>query len=400
MTKVDFILMVLVTGIFSEQIVGQSKDLKSVKLFLGGDVMLGRGIDQAFPSSADPKLYEPYVKDARTYIDLAEKKNGPLSLPIDARYLWGDALKIWQRERPDLKLVNLETSITTSKEPWPGKAIHYKMHPSNIESLKVPDINYCSLANNHVLDWGRIGLKETLNTLEDQAIGYSGAGQNSVQAAAPAVYQLKGLRILIFSYGFHNSGVPAEWAAKSDRPGILYLPSMGEESLRKIQENINKHSEPGDLIVLSVHWGGNWGYEISSGWRAFARGLIDQAKVDLVFGHSAHHPMGIEVYREKLILYGAGDFLNDYEGIRGYEEFRSDLTLMYFPVLDADGDLVSLKMIPLKIKNFQLQKPKARDVTWIRNVLEKEGRSLGTNVDVQNDKILWLKWKEEKKKSQ
>jgi poly-gamma-glutamate capsule biosynthesis protein CapA/YwtB (metallophosphatase superfamily) len=69
--------------------------------------------------------------------------------------------------------------------------------------------------------------------------------------------------------------------------------------------------------------------------------LINEAGVDIVHGHSSHHPKGIEVYKNRPILYGCGDFLNDYEGISGYQEYRDDLTLMYFPRMDAaSGKLV------------------------------------------------------------
>ena len=75
-------------------------------------------------------------------------------------------------------------------------------------------------------------------------------------------------------------------------------------------------------MVASVHWGSNWGYDIPREQTVFAHRLIDEAGVDIIHGHSSHHVRAIEVYKDRLILYGCGDFLNDYEGISGYEEFR------------------------------------------------------------------------------
>ncbi len=80
-------------------------------------------------------------------------------------------------------------------------------------------------------------------------------------------------------------------------------------------------------MVVSIHWGGNWGYGIPGEQRQFAHRLIDQAGVDVVHGHYSHHAKGIEVYHDKLILYGCGDFLNDYEGISGQERFRGERTM-------------------------------------------------------------------------
>src|SRR5579883_837010 len=87
--------------------------------------------------------------------------------------------------------------------------------------------------------------------------------------------------------------------------------------------------------------------------RDFAHDLIDLAGVDIVHGHSSHHAKAIEVYRGKLILYGCGDFLNDYEGISGDEVYRGDLVLMYLPTVEAaSGRLLGLIMVPFRIKNF------------------------------------------------
>ena len=123
-----------------------------ITLFLCGDLMTGRGVDQILPFSNAPLLFESYVRDARTYVSLAEKRNGPIPDPADYRYPWGDALKILDEIRPNAKIVNLETSITTSDDFWPKKGIHYRMHPANVELLKVAAIDVCVLANNHVLD--------------------------------------------------------------------------------------------------------------------------------------------------------------------------------------------------------------------------------------------------------
>ena len=115
----------------------------------------------------------------------------------------------------------------------------------------------------------------------------------------------------------------------------------------------SRAGRPGDLIIVSVHWGPNWGYEIP-----------DEQRTSLMRSSTArrfHHPRpfvahakAIEVYRNRLILYGCGDFINDYEGISGYEEFRGDLVLMYFAEVEPAGDsLPRLRSFPLQIRNFR-----------------------------------------------
>lgn len=388
------ILLNIVSSFFcsSQNEMGVQND-KYVKLFLCGDVMLGRGIDQALKHQVDPVLYESYVKDARAYIQLAENENGEFALPLSYKYIWGDALKVWKEFDPDLKFINLETSITNNKEPWPGKGIHYRMHPKNVKALTVAGIDHCSLANNHVMDWGRVGLEETTKTLNTVNIKFSGVGENKQAAKKPSIFQTEKGRVLVFSYGVRSSGIPSSWAAEIKRAGVNFLPKVGEEELKKIKKNIKSYEKSGDIVIFSIHWGGNWGYTVNQRQKEFAHDLIDQAGVDLIYGHSSHHPMGIEVYKDKLIIYGAGDFINDYEGISGQEEYRGELSLMYFPEVNfSTGKLRSLKLVPMKIKKFQLHRANERDALWMERVLEHEGSKLGTHVRREKDKSLTLEW--------
>ena len=138
--------------------------------------MTGRGIDQALSQPLNPRLYEPYFSDARAYVELAENANGPIPRPVGFDYIWGEALPELRRAEVDLRIINLETAITTVETHWLGKEIHYRMHPHNIDCLSVAGINGCALANNHVLDWGYEGLSETLRTLDAVGVKHAGAG--------------------------------------------------------------------------------------------------------------------------------------------------------------------------------------------------------------------------------
>jgi poly-gamma-glutamate capsule biosynthesis protein CapA/YwtB (metallophosphatase superfamily) len=134
-----------------------------VTLFLCGDVMTGRGVDQILQHPAGHELAEPYVQDARDYVRLAEAKNGAIDRPVAPSYIWGDALEELQRVAPDARIINLETSVTTRDDYWPGKGINYRMHPKNVCCLTAARIDVCGLSNNHVLDFGYDGLEETLS---------------------------------------------------------------------------------------------------------------------------------------------------------------------------------------------------------------------------------------------
>ena len=148
------------------------------------------------------------------------------------------------------------------------------------------------------------------------------------------------------------------------------------------------------MVVFSLHWGGNWDYSISPEQRAFAQGLIDTAGVDVVYGHSSHHVKAIEVYRERLILYGCGDFLNDYEGISGHDEYRDDLGLMYFPVIDAaTGRLRELNLIPTRIRHLRVNRAEGDDRRWLLATLRCECRSFGGDVTEGSDGAFAVSWR-------
>src|SRR5437016_5151908 len=217
-------------------------DTISLSLFLSGDVMMGRGIDQLLPWPCEPTLYEEYMASAKDYLALAEAANGLMRHPVDPLYPWGDALKELNDRRPDARIINLETSVT-----------------------------HC---------------------------------------------------------------------ARPDRPGVNVLPDLSSRAAAHIGTEIAAKRKAGDLVIVSVHWGGNWGYPVPPAHMAFAHALVDEGGIHLVHGHSSHHPKAIEVYKGQLILYGCGDFITDYEGIAGYESFRDDLVLMYLPALrTSDGML-------------------------------------------------------------
>jgi poly-gamma-glutamate synthesis protein (capsule biosynthesis protein) len=268
------------------------------------------------------------------------------------------------------------------------------MHPENIQILTAAEIDFCSLSNNHVLDWGYAGLSETLKTLQKSNINYAGAGLNLQEAETPAVMEIEGKgRVIVFSFGLDSSGIPFSWAASEDKPGVNLLNNLSEQTIRHIKTTVEAVKQQGDIVVASIHWGSNWGYEIPTQQKEFAHKLIDEAGVDVIHGHSSHHVKGIEVYKEKIILYGSGDFLNDYEGIGGYENYRSDLTLMYFVSVDPlTGNLVKLQMTPMQIKHFKANRASLADARWLTNILNREGKKLGTRVEFNQDNTLTLKW--------
>jgi poly-gamma-glutamate synthesis protein (capsule biosynthesis protein) len=430
-----------------------------VKIFLCGDVMTGRGIDQILPYPSNPELKEPFVKDARDYIRFAEEINGKINYPVSFDYIWGDALKELEKEKVDVRIINLETTITTSNNFLP-KAINYRMNPKNIDVLKIFKVDVACLANNHILDFGEEGLLETIETLKKNGILTVGAGKNIKEAEKPVVIKIDPFRkvrvesekvsVIIFNYADVSSGVPIWWKAEKNKAGVnllnadytdltqtmqnnntdnpdltqneqtfnkdadyadftqnmqnkiskwsafhsaSYASSSAESAFYDAQSALNKisagsasSSAKSAFKIFSIHWGPNWGYEISEEERNFAHRLIDEANIDIVFGHSSHHFKGIETYKGKLIIYGAGDFINDYEGIGGYEEFRGDLVLGYVVEI-KNLKINKLILLPFRIKKFRLNYCTDEEIDWIFNILKRESKIDGRMIK-ENKRIV------------
>ncbi|KMS77461.1 hypothetical protein ACM01_01900 [Streptomyces viridochromogenes] len=361
----------------------------TVTLFVCGDVMLGRGVDQILARPGDPVLREGYVTDARSYVSMAESVSGPIPAPVDPSWPWGEALSLLESNAPDVRIVNLETSVTRSAAFEPGKAVHYRMDPANLPALEVARPDVCVLANNHVRDFGRAGLEETLDVLHGAGLRTAGAGRSAEEAYAPVALPLPhGGRVLVFALGAGTSGVPAGWAATADGSGVAYVPELTPATAAAAVRRIRQVKRTGDLVVVSVHWGSNWGYLVPRDQRRFAHALVDGG-ADVVHGHSSHHPRPVEVHRGRLILHGCGDFIDDYEGIPGYEQYRDDLRIAYFVTLAADtGELTELRMVPLLARRMRLEPAPPEDRAWLHRTLDRITH--GARLTVAADGVLTL----------
>jgi poly-gamma-glutamate capsule biosynthesis protein CapA/YwtB (metallophosphatase superfamily) len=366
---------------------------QTVRVLLSGDVMTGRGLDQILPHPCDPRIHEPVVSSAIEYLWMAEQANGPIARPVDLRYIWGAALEELKHGYRDAYIVNLEVSITRSNDYLP-KGINYRMGPENAGCLSAGGVDCCVLANNHILDWGYPGLLETLETLEHLGISTAGAGQDLIRARAPAILDIgANRRVIVFALASETSGTPRNWAARENIPGLNLLPDLSDQSARQLGREVAQIKQPGDIVIVSLHWGPNWDYHIPEEQRAFAHKLIDQADVSAVFGHSSHHAKAIEVHRGRLILYGCGDFLNDYEGITGYEGYRADLALLYAASFDiTSSELIELEMVPFQICRFRLIRPTSKDIAWLQETLDRQCRRFGVSIESKPTGRLAASW--------
>lgn len=217
----------------------------------------------------------------------------------------------------------------------------------NTPCLSVFKADCCVLANNHIGDWGATGLTDTLDALADARRAKAGAGRNAQEAARPSMLTTSARGLAqVFAYVLPSSGTPASWAADADTPGVNFLPDTSETSLERV-------------------------------------------RADIVYGHSSHHPMAVEVHRGRPIFYGCGDFINDYEGIGGHEAYRPDLVLGYVLDIDtASKRLTCLEMLPFRICKFRLNRASGEEANWLRDRLGEECAVFGGDVRLSADQTL------------
>jgi poly-gamma-glutamate capsule biosynthesis protein CapA/YwtB (metallophosphatase superfamily) len=262
---------------------------------------------------------------------------GPTSAP---EHVWGDVLPYLRA--CDAVFANLESPITTTSRRWHRgwKAIRLHAAPSVMALLKAANVRFVNLANNHAMDCEVDGLLDTMNHLDAGGISHAGAGRNAAEAAKPAILEAAGIKIGVLSI---TDNMP-EFAAGPTQPGTNYLRIHSDKTtLDYIGRQIDQLRAAGaKLVVLSAHWGPNLRQWPTMGFRQFAHAALD-CGVDIVHGHSAHFVHGLDVHRNRVILYDTGDFLDDLWLFRFVPRYLSCVFLIDFD----GGALQRVRVIPV-----------------------------------------------------
>ena len=359
---------------------------RTFKLNFVGDVMLGRLIDQLFPTHVD----EP--EDASHAAHFVRSR--PQLKNYDHCTPWGTTLSLFMSS--DLNLINLETSVTTASKKWPSKVFNYRMHPNNIAALKEVRIDYASCANNHTLDFCEEGLVDTVRTLKKEGIAFAGAGESRDEATRPAVLQLPSQRkfkgeqvveandssheVLIYSASDH----PQEWGSISS----FHLIDYSLSTRKRLKQLLNQLNAPSPALkIFSVHWGPNYSWRPSPNIRSLAHFLVDECGVDIIHGHSSHHIQGVEVYKKSLIIYGCGDFVDDYAVD---EEYRNNMSAVWRVHVKEDGMKLKpkkLEVFPTAIRGFQAHRLDVgeKDHDWVCEKVRKLSSYFDTSFEKDLD---------------
>jgi poly-gamma-glutamate synthesis protein (capsule biosynthesis protein) len=310
-----------------------------LQLVVVGDVMLGRCVNEVLKAE-----------------------------PCD--YPWGDTLAVLRKA--DWRACNLECVISDVGEPWSAtpKAFHFRSDAKNVAVLEAARIDAVSIANNHVLDFEYEALCGMIRILDSHGIEHAGAGLNRAMAFRPAISRVRDKTIALIAF---TDNEPI-WEATESLPGTAYLPvDVSDERAGRLLKTIGETKEQADIVVVSAHWGPNWGYEPPKEQIRFAHHLIDSG-ADVIFGHSGHVFRGIEVYRGRPIIYCAGNFIDDYAVD---EVERNDESFVFAVGLDRDAQPRHISLYPTIITDCQARMAGRRAIA-IAEKMQELCAALGT----------------------
>jgi len=287
-------------------------------------------------------------------------------------YPWGDTLPVLSSA--DIRLCNLECVISNKGKPWSEtpKEFHFRSDAKNIRVLSAGGINVVSVANNHSLDYGYEAAEDMLGLLDNASIKHSGFGRSLSEAERFAALNIHQHRIGVIAFTDNEP----EWEATSDRSGILFIPTeLTDERTVHFLDLVKRCRASVDFLIVSAHWGPNWGYEPPREHVLFAHALVESG-ADVVFGHSGHVFRGIEIYKHKPILYCAGDFIDDY-AIDPVE--RNDESFVF--LLEGEADKVGrIELYPTKIEMFQANLARGAEIQRIGDKMRRLCAMFGTGL--------------------
>jgi poly-gamma-glutamate synthesis protein (capsule biosynthesis protein) len=256
-----------------------------VTLLFSGDVTLGFH-------------YEEYVKE-----QIAKGR------PRDQMLGWG-----FDNVRPlttgaDLFVVNLECPFTARGEKVP-KNFNFRADPMLVAALESAGVDVVSLANNHLMDYGEVGLIDTLSTLDTAKIAHFGAGRTLAAAREPAIVTVKGTRFAFLGYFFlgDRNIEPEQVIATAQTPGVAGHHSDLATIKEWVQADVKAARARADVVIPFFHWGREGNSQPEPYQVELAHAAVD-AGASAVLGSHPHVLQGLETYRGAPIAYSLGNFV-------------------------------------------------------------------------------------------
>lgn len=268
-----------------------------------GDVMMGRSVEQI------------------------GKREGYESLFENVSYLWKDS---------DYVSCNLESAVLDTPYNYneSDKEIHLYAKENSVNALKKVGFNIASVANNHIGDYGRKGILNTISVLEKENLDYVGVGENLEEAKKYNIKEINGVKVATIAI---SDIIPKNFTATDEKAGMLTT-DYSEYILIVIDAKENA-----DLVIVNMHWGEEFGKTVSDEQEEIAKNLIN-AGADIIIGHHQHTVQSIQKYNGGIIFYGLGNFVFD----QGWTLTRESMLVNFS--LDNEGNEI-FEIVPIVINS-------------------------------------------------
>lgn len=281
-------------------------------------------------------------------------------------------------QQGDIVIGNLEAPLTSSGVEFTEKKFRFKTDPQAAQALRSAGFTHLSLANNHILDFGAAGLRQTLAVLDANSIIYAGAGVNLAAARTPGMTIVKGFKVAFLSYSLTY---PEEFFAGPEKAGTApgYAPFFTAD--------ITAARKGADCVIVSFHWGGE-GEDTPKPYQVAAAHRAIDAGADMVIGHHPHVLQGIETYNNGVIFYSLGNF--------AFGSTSKSAAVSMIARVTFDGGIKQVEIIPLNVLNSQVrfQPQLLNDIAADRLVKKISRLSSGLNSEMAavNGRYLVFSW--------
>jgi poly-gamma-glutamate synthesis protein (capsule biosynthesis protein) len=250
----------------------------------------------------------------------------------------------------DFFVVNLECPFT-QRGTKVAKNFNFRARPELVEVLRRGGVHAVSLANNHLMDYGVEGLRDTVATLDQAKIISFGAGTSAAAARKLAIVERNGVRIALLGYLFlgANPIEPAVIWAQGDKPGAAGHPTDISAVEKMVKEDIALALSKADAAIPFFHWGKEGDFAAQPYQVQLGRAAIDAGAAAVVGSHP-HLLQGAELYRQRPIVYSLGNLV-----FGGNWNPRNKQAALFRVTLGKGGKLLQSELVPILTDNYPEQ---------------------------------------------
>ncbi|WP_320035225.1 CapA family protein [Halarcobacter sp.] len=295
----------------------------------------------------------------------------------------------------DLNLCNLETVITHKGKLFPKREknpYYFRCSVKLAQLLIDSNFHAVTTANNHAMDYGEEGVIFQKDFLDFMNIPNSGSGRNLAESKKPMYIRVKDSIVAVISFCTVN---PKTLFATDERGGIFYISKI-ENISSTLEGIIKKAKEHADFIIVSPHWTENWVENPEEQLRVQARKLIDFG-CDAILGHSSHLLLGMEVYKNKPIIYDMGTFLVDTIAGNEYLKYSAMFKLKF-----SNNQISQLDIYPTILHNGGVEMADEKCFSYVSEKLQSLDDNNLENLEISKDenniKFIFEKERKRKKK--